>query len=166
LTVIRHVFEAGDALFPTSNPAAPILIQGTNFPISGLAFDPTTTESVFFTFPAIGYGDTPQVKVEWYADTATSGGISFDIAVACITPNTDTQDIETKALSSHSNNIDTHLGTTGQRLHTFTIELFFQDSLAANDHVVLLLQRNTGDSFDDLTGDVIVTRAIFLYNEV
>jgi hypothetical protein len=46
----------GDAILPTSNPAAPVQTQGTNFPVPGLAFDATTQETAFFTGVLLNYG--------------------------------------------------------------------------------------------------------------
>src|SRR5690242_20252777 len=93
---VRHVFGPGEASLPSSNPAAPTLVQGTNFPVPGLAFDATTQETCFFTFPAISYGSgNLTVTVEWYADTASANGIVFGAAIGAITQNTDSQDIET-----------------------------------------------------------------------
>lgn len=166
MATVRQIFEAGDALFPTSNPAAPVLTQGTNFPVSGLAFDATTQETCYFPFPAITYGSgNVTVTVDWYADTASANGIVFGASIAAITQNTDTQDIETKAFATENTASDTHLGTTGQRLHTFDITVSNLDSIANNDHVMLRLRRVPTDGSDTMTGDAIVTRVIVSYSD-
>jgi hypothetical protein len=166
MATVRHVFEAGDGEFPSSNPAAPSLVQGTNFPVSGLAFDATTQETVFFRFPAVNYGSgNLTVTIEWYADTASSGAITFGASLACITPNTDTQDIETKAFTTEDLASDTHLGTTGQRLHTFDITVSDLDSIASGDSVFLRIRRAPADAGDTMTGDAIVTRVIVAYSD-
>lgn len=163
---VRHVFEAGDAEFPTSNPAAPVLVQGTNFPVSGLAFDASTQETCFFKLPAINYGSgNLTVTIEWYADTATSGGVMFGAALAAITPNTDSQDVETKSFATENTASDTHLGTTGQRLHSMDITVSNLDSLAALDAAWLRLRRVPADASDTMTGDAIVTRVIVAYSD-
>jgi hypothetical protein len=166
MATIRHVFEAGDAEFPSTNGPAPILNQGTNFPVGGLAFDATTQETCFFKFPAITYGSgNVTVTVDWYADTASANGITFGASLACITPNTDTQDIETKAFATENTASDTHLGTTGQRLHTFDITVTNLDSITTGDDVWLRLRRAPADAGDTMTGDAIVTRVVVSYSD-
>lgn len=166
MATVRHAFEPGDALFPTSNPAAPSLVQGTNAPVGGLAFDATTQETCFFRFAALSYGSgNLTVTVDWYADTGSANGIVFGAAIMCITQNTDTQDIETDAFATESTASDTHLGTTGQRLHTFDITVSNLDSIAAGDDVVLRLRRLPADGSDTMTGDAIVTRVIVSYSD-
>lgn len=166
MATVRHVLEVGDAKFPTSNPAAPVLTQGTNFPVSGLAFDATTQEAAFFEFPALSYGSgNVTVTVEWYADSASANGIVFGASLAAITPNTDSQDVETKAFATENTASDTHLGTTGQRLHTFDITVSNLDSIAAGDAVWLRLRRVPADGSDTMTGDAIVTRMIVSYSD-
>lgn len=166
MATVRHVFEVGDAEFPTSNPAAPITTFGTNFGVSGIAFDATTQETCFFKFPAISYGSgNVTVSIDWYAGTATSGGIVFGASLACITQNTDTQDTETKAFATEVTNSDTHLGTTGHRLHTFDIVVTNLDSITAGDAVYLRLRRVPADGSDTMTGDTIVTRVTVSYSD-
>ncbi len=166
MATVRHVFEAGDAEFPTSNPAAPILVQGTNFPVSGLAFDTTTQETAFFKFPAISYGSgNLTVTIDWYADTASTNGIVFGASLAAITPNTDTQDVETKAFATENTGSDTHLGTTGQRVHSFDITVSNLDSITAGDDCWLRIRRVPADGSDTMAGDAIVIRVIVAYSD-
>lgn len=166
MATVRHVFEPSDALFPTSNPATPSIVQGTNFPVSALAFDASTQETCYFTFPAVSYGSgNVTVTVDWYADTASANGVVFGASLAAITQNTDTQDIETKAFATENTASDTHLGTTGQRLHTFDITVSNLDSVAAGDHVVLRFRRAPADASDTMTGDALVTRVIVSYSD-
>lgn len=166
MATVYQTFEPGDALLPTTNPAAPTQVQGTNFPVSGLAFDASTEETAFFTFPAINYGSgNVSVELQWYADTASTGGVTFGASLAAITPNTDTQDIETKAFATENAASDTHLGTTGQRLHSFTITVSNLDSLANGDDLTLRLRRVPADASDTMTGDAIVTRVIVSYSD-
>lgn len=47
MSTVKIPLDIGAALFPTSNPAAPVVNQGTNFPVAGLAFDATTQETAF-----------------------------------------------------------------------------------------------------------------------
>lgn len=166
MATITQAFEPGDALFPTSNPAAPTQVQGTNFPVPGLAFDATTQETCFFRFAATSYGSgNVTVTVEWYADTASANGVVFGASLAAITPDSDSQDIETKAFAAENTASDTHLGTTGQRLHSFAITVSNLDSIAAADDVTLRLRRVPSDGSDTMTGDAIVTRVKVSYSD-
>jgi hypothetical protein len=103
--------------------------------------------------------------VFWYADTATSGDVIFEAQIAAITPNTDTQDIETKALATATNATDTHLGTTGQRLHSVDITVSNLDSLAAGDYVTLRLARDANNASDTMTGDALVVKVVVTYSD-
>ena len=150
-------FGPRDADFPASNFAQFVAFAGTNFPVEALAFDASTEETVYFKFRAVNYGSgNATIRVNWYADSASSGGVTFGASLAAITPNTDSQDIETKAFGTEVNGSDTHLGTTGQRLHSFTIDLNQLDSLAADDWCVLRLARKVADGGDTMTGDCLV----------
>lgn len=163
MATVYQAFEPGDALLPTTNPAAPTQVQGTNFPVPGLAFDTTTQETVFFTFPAINYGSgNITVTLYWYADTASSGTLTMGASLACITPNTDTQDIETKAFATENQATDTHLGTTGQRLHSFDTTVSNLDSIAAGDYVMLRIRRDTADT---LAGDAVLVKVVVSYSD-
>lgn len=166
MATTRFALEPQGALFPTSNPAAPVLFQGTNFPVAGLAFDTTTQEACFFRLPALNYGSgNVTVTVYWYADSASSGGVTFGASLAAITADTDSQDIETKAFATENTASDTHLGTTGQRLHSFDIAVSNLDSLTALDDVTLRLRRVPADGGDTMTGDAIVTRLVVSYSD-
>lgn len=166
MATVRHIFLPSDAYFQSSNPASPVLFQGSNFPVPGLAFDATTQETVFFRFPAISYGSgNVTVTIDWYADTASANSIVFGASLAAITQNTDTQDIETKSFAAENTGSDTHLGTTGQRLHTFDISVSNLDSISNGDDVTLRLRRLPSDASDTMTGDVIVTRVIVSYSD-
>jgi hypothetical protein len=162
----RQILEPGDAHFPTSNPPAPTLVQGTNFPVPGLAFDAATQETCFFPFAAEAYGSgNLTIRIQWYADSASSGGVAFGASLAAITPNTDTQDVETKAFATEVIGTDTHLGTTGQRDHEFSITLTQLDSLANGDDCVLRIRRAPADAGDTMTGDAIIKRIIIEYSD-
>ena len=166
MATVKMVLEPADALFPTSNMPAPVVNQGTNFPVGGLAFDASTQETCFFNVSAQNYGSgNITATIEWYADTASSGGITFGCSLAAITPNTDTQDIETKAFATENTASDTHLGTTGQRLHSFDVTISNLDSIAAGDSFALRLRRVPADGSDTMTGDAIVTRVILSYSD-
>lgn len=138
--------------------------NGTNFPAIGLAYDATAAENAFWMFRAVNYASgNLTLGLDWYADTATSGDVVWSAAIAAITPDADTQDIETKAFATANTVTDTHLGTTGQRLHRCTITISNLDSLAAEDDVWLKIFRDAANAADTMTGDAILTGATVSY---
>lgn len=164
MATIVHQFNPRDGEART-NAAAFVLVQGTNAPVPGLAFDADTDEDIFFRFTATGYVGSPVLRIHWYADSASSGDVVWGCQIACITPNTDSQDIETDALATAQTVTDTHLGTTGQRLHETTITISNTDSLAAGDDVLVRLYRDANAGGDTMTGDAVVTRSAFEYSD-
>jgi hypothetical protein len=166
VATITHVFLPGEANFLSSTFPQYVRGLGTNFPVPGLAFDAAADEAAFFDFWAVSYGSgNLTVTVEWYADTASSGVVRWEAAIAAITPNTDTQDVETKALATANTFDDTHLGTTGQRDHSADITVSNLDSLASGDSVVLRIRRIGSNAADTLTGDCILRKVILSYSD-
>lgn len=164
MATARIALQPEAALYPASNFPQFKAVAGTNFPVTSLAFDASTSETVYFRFPALDYGSGNwTVTVYWYADTASSGGVVWGVSLAAITPNTDSQDIETKAFDTEETVADTHLGTTGHRLHSIALTLTETDVVAAGDDVTLRLARKTANASDDMTGDAQVTQVIVEY---
>lgn len=141
--------------------------KGTNFPVYGLAYDAATDEAAFWVFRAVNYGSgNVTVAIDWYADTATSGDVIWEVQLAAITPDSDTQDVETKSLATLNNVTDTHLGTTGQRLHRASVTVSNLDSLASGDDVWIRIARDANNASDTLTGDAIVALVTVSYSDV
>lgn len=155
--------EPGAAQFlSTAFPSA--VRNGANFPVFGLAYDAAADEAAFWSFRATNYASgNLTVDVDWYADTTSSGDVVWESQLAAITPNTDTQDVETKALATLNTVTDTHLGTTGQRLHRCTITASNLDSLAIDDVVWLRLARDANNAADTMTGDAILVKVTVTY---
>jgi hypothetical protein len=157
------------AIPATTNGAQHKIVDGTNFPVHSLAFDGgSVDETVFFQLgmlPNYGAGNLT-LAIHWYADTATSGNVVWGAAIAVITPNTDTQDVETKAFATANTQQDSHLGTTGQRLHTIDLVISNLDALAAGDAVWLKLYRDASDTTNDtMAGDALVTGLRLSYSD-
>ena len=91
--------------------------------------------------------------------------MTFGCSLAAITPNTDTQDVETKAFATEVTGSDSHLGTTGQRLHEMTVTVSNLDSLAAGDTIWLKLARKVADASDTMTGAALVTGIQIEYSD-
>lgn len=157
MATVRISFAPEEAQFLAANFPQYVKANGTNFPVTGLAFDASVDEIAFFKFKAVEYGfGNLTLNFVWYADTASSGDVVFEAAIAAITPNTDTQDVETKAFATASTITDSHLGTTGQRLHEAAITISNLDSLDSGDIVWLRLTRDANNVSDTMTGDCIV----------
>ncbi len=124
---------------------------GTNFPVDSWAFDGATEEDLFVAFQALNYGSgNLTLRFGWYADSSTSGDVVWGAAVAAITPNTDTQDVETKAFATAQTVTDSHLGTTAQRVHEISLTISNLDSIAANDIVWIRIYRDADAAGDTL----------------
>ena len=155
-----------EAQFLASAFPAFYVVRGTNFPVPGLAFDAASDEAAHWKFYADSYGSgNLTVTVFWYADTATSGDVIWGAQLACITPNTDSQDIETDGLATANTVTDSHIGTTGQRLHSAAITVSNLDSIAAGDYVNLRLYRDADAGGDTMAGDAIVTMVVVSYSD-
>lgn len=166
MATVTQEFDPTSAAFRTTIAAAPVQANGTNIPVRGLAFDASTEEEAWFRFIATSYGSgNLTVTFYWYADTASSGDVIWGAAIAAITPDTDSQDIETDSLATASTSTDTHLGTTGQRLHQIAVTVSNLDSLAAGDQVALRVYRSAAAGGDTLTSDCILVGLTVSYSD-
>lgn len=143
-------------------------ISGTSIPVLSLAFDAANDEAAYWRLPAVRYGSgNLTCVVYWYADTASSGDVVWEAAIAALTADSDTQDIETDGLATIQKVTDSHLGTTGQRLHNATITISNLDSLAALDDLSVRIRRlGSSDANDTMTGDALLVRALISYSDV
>lgn len=165
---ITSEFDARAFIPAASNGPQFKVVDGTNFPVSSLAFDASTDETAYVRFIATSYGSgNLTLTLRWYADTATSGNVVWGAAVAAVTPDTDTQDVETKAFGTANTVQDTHLGTTGQRVHTCAITISNLDSIAAADEVWLKVYRDADGTAatDDMTGDALLLSVSLSYSD-
>lgn len=155
------------AKFGASAFPSPVGTQGTNFPAQGaFAFDGTNTERIYIKFSPVALNATATeilVTFEWYAATATSGGVSWEAALAAVTPNTDNVDWETKAFATAQAVTDTHLGTTAHRPHSVDLSLTNLDSIAEGDWAVIRISRVPGNAGDTMVGDAVLTGVRLTY---
>lgn len=157
MATVRTELDIWGDIPPTSNAPQKDVFSGSNFPVKVLAFDTTTEETTYYIFQALNYGSgNITCKVQWYADTASSGDVVWGCALAAITPNTDSQDIETKAFASEQSSTDSHLGTTNQRLHEIDITISNLDSVASGDWCVLKFFRDISNAADTMAGDALL----------
>lgn len=168
MATVKQILSPDEAQFQTTNFPQFLRVAGTNFPVTGLAYDAATDESAFWKTRAFNYGSgNLTLTLNWYADTASTANVVWEAQIAAITPDTDTQDIETDGLATLNYVQDTHLGTTGQRVHTCAITVSNLDSLAADDLLFIRIARdaNGTNATDDMTGDAILTLAELSYSD-
>lgn len=167
MATVYHEFTPENAQYLATLFPQFLTSIGTNFPVSSLAFDAALDEAAFWKFIATAYGSgNLTLDILWYADTASTNDVVWDAAITAITPNTDSTDVETDTLATANTVTDTHLGTTGQRVHLCTITITNLDSIAANDLVFLRIRRpaNT-DAADTMAGDVHLLAARLSYSD-
>jgi hypothetical protein len=141
---------------------------GVAFTITGLAFDASSQEIVFWKWSPAGYtGGNITCDVVWYADTSVTAthGVAWQVQLAAITPGVDTTNVESKAFATAQTGT-TDLGSTdAQRLMKTTIVIINLDNIAAGDEAWLSLSRLPANAADDLTGDAIVTSVRLSYSD-
>jgi hypothetical protein len=141
------------AEFPSSN--FPQLLTSNARPV--LAFDATTSETAYWTFVASqGLTGTLTAVISYKMDTATSGGVAFDVAVEAVTDG-DALDLDaaTSFDTVNGGSQATVPGTAGQ-IDQISITLANDDSIAAADYVRISLARDVADAADTATGDAHV----------
>lgn len=168
MATVKHQLNVAGAAFLAS--AFPQLVKnnGTNYPVLGLAYDGagSTEEKAYWKFKASNYGSGNLTLVlRWYADSGTTGDVVWGSRIAAITPNTDSQDVETKSFATQQTATDSHLGTTAQRVHDISITISNLDSVAADDEVWIEISRLPGNAADTMSADAILVGAEVQYSD-
>lgn len=149
--------ELGEVLSAGSFPQY-LKVDGTNFPVSLLAFDETTVETVFYKFTPSNYtSGNLTLDIYWYAASATSGNVVWGGAIAAITAG-DAQSVETKAFATQSTATSGANGTA-KGLNKATVTISNLDSIASGDIVWLQLQRVANSGSDTMAGDAYMVYA-------
>ncbi|MGW4641798.1 hypothetical protein ACWEN6_24990 [Sphaerisporangium sp. NPDC004334] len=168
MATVRQDLLPEEAQFAASAFPAFDRIQGTNFPVTRLLYDASADEKAYFKLEALGYGSGNwTVDIIWYAVNATTGTVRWEVALAAITPESDSQDVETKAFATAVAVDDAHLGTTSKRLHkaTVTISSTSLDSVAAADEVWLRVSRLGSHANDNLANDAALSSVRLSYSD-
>lgn len=168
MATVKLYLAPEEALFGANAFAQYVKTVGTAFPVSGLAFSDLASEAVFWKFAPFAYGSgSITCDIVWYADTSTTSthGVMWQVAIAAITPGTDTQNVETKSFDA-AQQASTDLGSTNaQKLMKTTVTISNLDSIAADDEVWIKVSRVVSDAADDLTGDAIITSVRLSYSD-
>ncbi|GIH91943.1 hypothetical protein ACFFMN_33945 [Planobispora siamensis] len=144
--------------------------DGTNAPVSWLAYDAAITEYAFWELGALNYGaSTPNVTVDiiWSAASATSGAVVWEASIMAGTPETDALNWETEAFGTAVSVTDTHLGTTAKRLMRATITLSGAalDAMASGDELILRIGRVGGNAADTMAGDAYLKKVLLSWSD-
>lgn len=125
------------------------------------AFDDTDEEAAFTPtaqMPA-SYAGTGTLKatLQLMFASATSGGCVFDVSVEAVTPGDSTDLDAGRSFDSVNSSGDIAAPGTAGYLTSVDVTLTNKDSVAAGDHVVFHIRRDTDNANDDASGDVYVT---------
>ncbi|WP_188188031.1 hypothetical protein [Nonomuraea sp. SYSU D8015] len=168
MATVRQYLAPEEAVFGPSAFPQYVRNYGSQFTVSGLAYDASASEVAYWKFATFGYGSgNITCDVIWYADTSTtaSDGVTWQVAIAAITPGVDTQNVETKALAANQQASTDLGGTSPQKLMKTTVTITNLDSVAADDEVWIKVTRLVSDAGDDLTGDAILTSVRLSYSD-
>lgn len=140
--------------------------NGTNYPVSGLRYDAAGTETAYWKLDSFGYGSgNITCDLLWQAENATSGVVRWEVAIAAITADADSQDVTTKAFATAQTVDDTHLGTTGKRVMLATVTISNLDSIAASDLVWVKISRLGAHANDTMANDCWLLQARLTYSD-
>jgi hypothetical protein len=163
---VRHLLSPEEAVYASSGFPQYTRILGSNFPVTSLAYDSGSIETAYFKRRLVNYGSGNfTLKLTWYAPSVTSGTVRWEAAVACITPESDTQSVESKNFATTASVDDAHLGTTAQRLHTATITISSLDGAAADDIIWIRIVRHGAHANDTLGEDARLVEAELSYSD-
>lgn len=143
---------------------------GTAGPVTWLAYDAGGTESAYWELGAIDYAaaDSPvTLDVVWGAATATSGVVMWEVAIAAMTPETDSTSAEAKTYGTAVTGTDTHLGTTAKRLMRATLVLDSSaelNSMANGDQLWVRISRLGANGSDTMAGDALLHSALVTWS--
>lgn len=130
-----------------------------------LAFDATTDEMCYWTFPMpSNYASAPVLKVFYKMTSATSGTIVWEGRIAA-TSDGDSTDLDAKALATTNHSGALTVPGTAGFLDVGSITLTNADSLAAGDIVTVQLRRDADstNATDNATGDAEVMACMLDY---
>jgi hypothetical protein len=166
MATVKLYLAPEEAQFAASAFPGFVKNAGTNFPVSGLAYDGTTSERAYWKFEPASYGSgNITCDILFYNDSSTAGACVWEAALAAITPETDSQDVETKAFATAQQVTKSHPGSVAQRLQKATITISNLDSVAAGDEAWLRISRLPADAGDTSSADIILTSVRLSYSD-
>lgn len=142
--------------------------DGTNAPVTWLAYDAGTVEYAFWELGALNYGASSpaiSVAITWGATSATSGVVRWGVSLLAATPETDTGAWTSEAFGTEITVDDTHLGTSAKRLMVATLSLTSTalDGVANGDELILRVGRIGTHANDSLVGDALFKKVLLTW---
>lgn len=159
MATVSFEFDPFDAsMFTTVAPPEMVTDNGTNFPVTSLAFSGTAgVEACFFKLMAANYGaSNPNVTVLVdFFTSATTNATVWQAALCVVTPS-DAQSMLTDAFATANAASAVTSNSTANGPLRATITITNLDSLTANDDVHIKLFRDSGNAGDTNTADAKV----------
>lgn len=154
-SAFTKILDANNALYPSTNPAG--AFSRNSHPI--IVFDDTTAESVIFTNSAgSDYGgDDITVNIEWVAETATTGGVTWGVSFEVNAASGN--DIDSDSFAAQQTGTSSANATSGViTITSITLTQAQADAIAAGDYFRMEVERVTGDVGDDMVGDAQILK--------
>lgn len=127
-----------------------------------ILFDASKTESCLFQFKApSNYASAPVVKLQYAMASATANKVDWEVEVMAVADDEDIDSASFDAVNEVSGGT-TVPGTAGF-LDTISISLTNADSMAANELILLRINRDHDDADDTATGDAELVSVTFEY---
>lgn len=127
------------------------------------AFDAATVEILMWQFRMPqDYASAPVLKLQYKMASATTGGVAMSGYIEAVTPG-DSQDVDADGFASVNTGTDATVPGTAGYLDAISITMTNADSLAANDLVILRVNREVADAADTATGDLELVAATLEY---
>jgi len=155
-TLVAESFDANDVIYPPVNPA--VASSRNGHPI--ISFDDTVAENVTRKLTvSSNYSNTDiSVDIDWVAETATTGGVTWGVEFERKAPGG--TDIDLDSFAAQKTGTSTTNGTSGIITRTTIILTQAEaDAIQALDSYRIRLQRVVGDVGDDMIGDAQVLKA-------
>lgn len=163
MAVLAQSFDPKASNLFSVDMAVQVLANGTNIPVSGMAFNDTVAKQIFIAFRANFYlSGNLTVTLSWYSEAGNiTGSVVWGIQMAALTSG-DAQSVLTDALASAQSAASVVNGTArGTRDGTVTVTNL--DGLAANDWVQMRIYRDAGVVGDTMAGDAVLTMIDIAY---
>lgn len=132
----------------------------------GMMFDPGDVEECLWSTIAVKYGSGDLTfDIYWFADTATSGDVKWEIEVGEIEANVDTTAVDAVTLAAAQTVVDSHLGTIGRRLHKATIAYTAPSGMAVDASMYVRFRRLGTDPSDTMSGNAGLAVLVLNYSD-
>ena len=136
---LRNFDPIDDRIVARQKRAREVLLDGTNFPISGRAFAVGDKAYAFYFGYVPDYVSSPTVDILWTQTGAgATGNVQWNCAFACISPGDATR-LADKAFAT--DNTQTTAASGDQILNKSTVTMTNTDSIAAGDLVIVRISR-------------------------